>query len=175
MRTHIFGVFSIISAALSEAEPVTEIVQRARKSQSGPVVIFPEGTTSNNQMILNFLPCFTCSLLATKPRVHVVSFKFDNDAPFVVSRGHLHVLRLLSGPHHNMQVKYCVNSEIPALPKTETTVGDAAAAEEYGRDVAKVLALLFQMMQASIGWKEKREFLAYFHEREGNDANKKTK
>ncbi len=121
-------------------------------------------------MILSFLPCFSPRLLALKAPIHIVSFKFENDVPFVVSGGIRHVARLLATPSHGLTVKFCVKGEVPEISALAMT--DPTKASEYGTDIARTLALLFQMMQAAIGWKEKKDFLQYFMEREGKGAKK---
>eukprot|EP00299_Pterocystis_sp_00344_P017990 c8994_g1_i1.p1 GENE.c8994_g1_i1~~c8994_g1_i1.p1 ORF type:complete len:332 (+),score=82.78 c8994_g1_i1:46-1041(+) len=155
---------------ISKCIPIHQIVANAKRNSNGPVVIFPEATTSNGQMILPFLPSvFSPNLLRNGPKFHLISFKFDSDVPFVVSTFRRHFFRLLSTLNHSSQVRFCTREEVPNVPTAPFTTEQTNA---FSAEIAKTLALLFHMIQSSLGLTQKSEFITYFVERESKGHRK---
>eukprot|EP00300_Choanocystis_sp_HF-7_P027138 c32208_g1_i1.p1 GENE.c32208_g1_i1~~c32208_g1_i1.p1 ORF type:complete len:352 (+),score=85.00 c32208_g1_i1:31-1086(+) len=179
------GVFGALLDALLDRHPdlnspklrpLRQIAEDARKHRRGPVVVFAEGTTSNGQAVLRFLPFLTPALLSPpSPAFHVVGTAFEVGQAFAsvgaspavtVGSPVKHVLRLLCGFNHSMSVVYCAAEGLPrAVAPTNP--------DELAENISKILASLLQLHRALIGAKEKQEFMEYYTKIENTGYKKK--
>ena len=59
-----------------KTETLTKLVAEARRTGRGPIVVFPEGTTSNGRALLKFVPVFTgWEMPVTDVGIHILAFR----------------------------------------------------------------------------------------------------
>lgn len=69
-----FGTPVIDAQGFSDAVTLKELSRRARKEGLGPIVVFPEATTTNGKTILKFAPVFE-GFDDKEAAIQVVGFK----------------------------------------------------------------------------------------------------
>lgn len=159
--------------------PLRAIAEEAKSRRGGPVVVFAEGTTSNGQVVLRFLPCLNKALLVPPtPALHIVGTQFEvgqgyasvgvNPA-FTTGSPVKHVLRMLFVFNQTMAVTYCAPEACARLAESVS----GATGEDYCEAVSKLLASLMQVHRALIGTTEKVEFMEYFKKIENTGYKKK--
>lgn len=60
---------------LNQAKELSTVMQDTRSAWRGPVVVFPEGTTTNSQILLGCAPVIGSKFDLKDRKVHVISFK----------------------------------------------------------------------------------------------------
>lgn len=55
--------------------PLEKVLEASRKGHSGPVVIFPEATTTNGKVLLGVVPALTPDVIHKSKEVHVIAFR----------------------------------------------------------------------------------------------------
>ncbi|GAA5837643.1 hypothetical protein JCM5353_007446 [Sporobolomyces roseus] len=79
------GRFPISEKLVGKGETLEEAIKNAR----GPVVVFPEGTTSNNRALLKFASFSTSSSkLLPSSKIYILSFKYSPPTRFTPSLTH---------------------------------------------------------------------------------------
>jgi len=148
-----------------EALPLAEVANISRKNGNGPVVVFPEGATSNGRTILEGLPVLTEGI--EPANVHVLGFKYNYDdfAPtFTVDSFFWHLLLLLSQVHNSLQVRYMTSADMPPLPLDGSSRPPTSADRlEWADAVFKNLASILQLRKSTLNAMDKREFLKYWY------------
>ena len=56
-------------------EPLADVLAAARKGSLGPVVVFPEGTTSNGLSVMSFAPVLEQVDYPAGTKVQLIAFK----------------------------------------------------------------------------------------------------
>lgn len=104
--------------------PLSEVVALAKRNRWGPVVVFPEGTTSNGKALLKFSDVIDSSstlvsvMEKSKLHLHVVGlrYEFSNVSPtYTVGSLFGHVYSLCTQFSVSMQAKMLHRSETPGF------------------------------------------------------------
>ncbi|KAJ3046311.1 hypothetical protein HDV00_000125 [Rhizophlyctis rosea] len=147
-------------AATKDFVPVANLAKEARSKGWGPVVVFPEGTTSNGRGLLKFLPVFdTWTLEKSAPKIHLVGFRYDYDefAPSVTVGNTLsHLFWMLAQFGNHLEVKY--------LPSDEVTL--VSGEESYTSQLGALLGQVLRVRRTGLGAYDKVDFLEYYRARE---------
>jgi len=152
--------------SVDEGKSLGEVVSAARKNGSGPVVVFPEGVTSNGLIILDGLPILANADVEPS-RVHVLGFKYeyeDFSPTYPVGSFFAHLFRLLSQIHNSLQVRYMAAVDMPPLPldgSSRRPVDSDKA--EWADAVYRNLASILQIRKATLNAMDKREFVKYWY------------
>ncbi|RUS28898.1 hypothetical protein BC938DRAFT_481304 [Jimgerdemannia flammicorona] len=168
-----------------------ELAKEAGDKGWGPVVVFPEATTSNGRALLKFVPIFReCKLPEEKLQLHVMAFKYeyDNFAPaYTVGSKPLHLLKLCSQMYNTLTVKYLASNDSPSSPTfvliptttshpapasttsaTVTAVTSALAEEDpAGAQILALMGTIARIRRTGLGVLDKRDFLEYYWSRTG--------
>ncbi|KAI9263099.1 hypothetical protein BY458DRAFT_514835 [Sporodiniella umbellata] len=120
----------------------------------GPIVIFPEGATSNGRALLKFLPLFTEDI--SIELFHVMSFKYEYgymSPTFTVGNPWIHLFKLCSQFHNTVNVRVLAKDEI-SLSQIPT-----------GETLLNSLSQISKLRKTNLDMNDKREFLAYYQSR----------
>eukprot|EP01112_Ceratiomyxa_fruticulosa_P012551 TRINITY_DN3480_c0_g1_i1.p1 TRINITY_DN3480_c0_g1~~TRINITY_DN3480_c0_g1_i1.p1 ORF type:complete len:352 (-),score=66.81 TRINITY_DN3480_c0_g1_i1:290-1345(-) len=154
-----------------KAISVSKIIKDAQNNDSGPVVIFPEGATSNGLTLLDPIPVFDSQDLVSgfdTSRVHVIGFKYENEnfsPTFTVGNFFIHLFRLCSQFSNQLQVRYLASANIPPLPLdgSSPTKKKSEDLGEWGDVLVRNLASILQIRRAKLNAMDKRDFLNYWY------------
>ncbi|KAF9937203.1 hypothetical protein BGZ67_001545 [Mortierella alpina] len=176
--------------------PIVEFVKSMQKKGAGPVVVFPEGTTTNNRAILKFVPIFKdCSVPETSIDITIMALKYDYHkfAPtFTVGLDNSyrlgHLFRTCAQFYNTLSIKSLAPEESPsnvhfsALDGLSSTpsgaaIGTIEAVEEdvLGGVIINLMGRVTRFRKLGLNVKDKADFLDYFILRNnGISATKKT-
>ncbi|CAO3564775.1 unnamed protein product [Mortierella alpina] len=179
-----------------ETLPIVEFVKSMHKKGAGPVVVFPEGTTTNNRAILKFVPIFKdCSVPETSIDITIMALKYDYHkfAPtFTVGLDNSyrlgHLFRTCAQFYNTLSIKSLAPEESPsnahfsALDGLSSTPSGAAmgaieAVEEdvLGGVIINLMGRVTRFRKLGLNVKDKADFLDYFILRNnGISTTKKT-
>ncbi|CAO3665039.1 unnamed protein product [Umbelopsis ramanniana] len=178
-----------------------EASQLAKKQGLGPIVVFPEGTTSNGRALLKFIPLFKdFSLPEKEVKIHILALKYEYNhfsPTYTVGNKAVHFLKLCCQLSNTLLVKWLSPNESPSSPgfsianmiSTSSTAAPTAAVSNAATDAvahdgdsvgAQLLTLLggiARLRKTSLGIKDKIEFLDYYFQRTGGvkPSGKRTK
>lgn len=148
----LFDVFTHKQHGVEEAIPTDTLLNGVRQRGLGPVVVFPEGATSNGSAILQCVSCL--SKTRSKSAVHIIGLKYDSvgySPAFSCGGIFTHVLQLMLQPINTLNV-YC-------LASTQTpSMGEFNDVELVEQTLAKVLRLKTTDLTSG----DKQEFLRYY-------------
>lgn len=161
----LLGAFwsTISDAPLSSAKAssLADVVEDARVSRKGPVVVFPEGTTTNGVVLLGCSPVFSHRFkLDATWHVHLIGFKYeytDFSPVFTVGSFVVHLFKLCCQVYNTLQVRYVVPDDIPPLPSNPQQI------EEWCEQLYSLLAAALQIRRAKITYETKLDFREYFY------------
>ncbi|KAF9113230.1 hypothetical protein BGX27_001977 [Mortierella sp. AM989] len=160
-----------------------EFVKAMHKNGNGPVVIFPEGTTTNNRAILKFIPIFKdCSVPETSINISIVALKYDyrKFAPtFTVGLDNSyrlgHLFRTCAQFYNTLSVKSLSPEESPSNAHfsaldglSSTPTGAAIGAVEPVEDdplggvIINLMGRLTRFRKLGLNVQDKADFLDYF-------------
>ncbi|KAF8980983.1 hypothetical protein BGZ46_003403 [Entomortierella lignicola] len=167
----------------TETFPLLEFVKTMHKNGSGPVVIFPEGTTTNNRAILKFIPIFKdCSVPETSISISIIALKYDyrKFAPtFTVGLDNSyrfgHVFRMCAQFYNTLTVKSLNPEESPSNAHfsamdglSSTPIGAASGVAEpveedpLGGVIINLMGRVTRYRKLGLNVKDKADFLDYF-------------
>ncbi|KAF2075825.1 hypothetical protein CYY_002859 [Polysphondylium violaceum] len=151
------------------------LMEKITNSWSGPLVILPEGTTSNGQGLLDISPVFESdSGIKSLDFIHVlgITYHYGMYSPCYSSVGSvwLHLFKLCSQVSNGIQIKYLSRSCIPPLPdlqaksiiissKSSSVVSEL---QEWFDNVFKALSSMINTRRTKINSHDKLSFVAYW-------------
>jgi len=129
-------------------------------SIGAPVVIFPEGGTTNGKALIQCLPVFG-ELSASIPvgKVNVLGFKYDyeNFAPtYTVGRSFVHLFKLCKEFQNNMEVRYHSPNDLSLQVQEK-------GPESLEETVFTSLATILRTSQTKLTVQDKQEFKSYWY------------
>ncbi|KAG0077125.1 hypothetical protein BGZ90_007672 [Linnemannia elongata] len=166
-----------------ETFPLLDFVKDVHKSGSGPVVIFPEGTTTNNRAILKFVPIFKgWSVPETSIEIRIMALKYDYQkfAPtFTVGLDNSyrfgHLFRTCAQFYNTLSVKTLAQEESPsnahfsAIEGLSSTPSGAAIGvvepveeDSLGSVMINLMGRMTRFRKLGLNVKDKADFLDYF-------------
>ncbi|KAG0234971.1 hypothetical protein BGX31_004396 [Mortierella sp. GBA43] len=166
-----------------ETLPLLDFVKAMHKKGTGPVVIFPEGTTTNNRAILKFVPIFKdCAVPETSINIRIIALKYDYQkfAPtFTVGLGASyrlgHLFRTCAQFYNKLSVKSLAQDESPsnahfsALDGLSSTPSGAAVGtidpveeDPLGGVIINLMGRVTRFRKLGLNVKDKADFLDYF-------------
>ncbi|KAG0185301.1 hypothetical protein DFQ28_009568 [Apophysomyces sp. BC1034] len=161
---------------------VKELAQVAKSRYCRPVVVLPEGTTSNGRALLQFAPIFK----EYKPtdrngRFHVLAFKYEYDnlpPTYTVGNQFVHFIRLCSQFHNTLVVKYLAVGEAPCsnsttLAQTPELSSLTGLDDIVGGQLSSSIGHIARLRRINLSMTDKRDFLQYYNTR--SNGNKKRK
>jgi len=180
------SVFGALSDALhlertyskddSRCRTATELLKKAEAGSRGPVVVFPEGTSSNGRGLLANSRALK-GVEVRAERTHVVGFKYEwvtHSPAYTVGSAFASVYGVCSQVSNALTVRFLVPSEVPSHPSLDANrVGPAAGEGEWDEQVFQTLANALRMKRTALGMREKQEFLAYWRESHQKTYTKK--
>ncbi|CAG8516998.1 10774_t:CDS:2 [Ambispora gerdemannii] len=176
-----------------KAYSITELSKLAKSNDMGPIVVFPEATTSNGRALLKFNPVFKqLSLPVEDFQILIlnVKYEYENFSPtYTAGNKFWHFIRLCSEFKNQMNVKFLAADESPssssftsitttALTNTSTPYSAAKAAtltqeDQTGYQIISLIGQMSRLRKTNLGIQDKRDFLEYYWERTGGYSRKK--
>ncbi|KAG0338812.1 hypothetical protein BG004_007060 [Podila humilis] len=177
-----------------ETMPLKEFVKAMHKKGAGPVVVFPEGTTTNNRAILKFVPIFKdWSVPETSIDIRVLTLKYDyrKFAPtFTVGLSNSyrlgHLFRTCAQFVNTLTVKSLNPDESPSRPGFSAMEGlsstplaaatgnvDLVDEDAMGSVIFSLMGRITRYRKLGLNVQDKADFLDYFILR--NNGISKTK
>jgi len=102
----------------SQCRPLDVILKDSKKNSSGPVVFFPEGTTTNGSVFLDCPKFSKNSANLDLSEVHILAFSYDSLPVYTVGSFLMHLLRLCTRFSNHMEVKYVFEQDIQSIVET---------------------------------------------------------
>ncbi|KAF9435802.1 hypothetical protein BGZ76_005486 [Entomortierella beljakovae] len=166
-----------------EALPLMDFIKVMHKKGHGPVVLFPEGTTTNNRAILKFVPIFKdFTVPETSVNITIITLKYDYHkfAPtFTVGLDNSsrlgHLFRTCAQLYNTLSVKSLAPEDSPSHPNFSPMDGLSnspsgaviGAAEPVGDDpfggvVINLMGRVSRFRKLGLSVQDKADFLDYF-------------
>ncbi|KYR02558.1 hypothetical protein DLAC_00694 [Tieghemostelium lacteum] len=148
--------------------PTQDLLKKIDSSWMGPLVILPEGTTSNGQGLLNIAPVFTSSSnIKSIDSVHVVGINYFTWCYPVsypsVGSFILHFLRLISQFSNLIEIKYLCRNKMTPLPTTSNLSLYDDDIHTWFDTTFKTLASLVNTRRTKITSHDKLNFMSYWN------------
>ncbi|ORX95616.1 hypothetical protein K493DRAFT_282622 [Basidiobolus meristosporus CBS 931.73] len=151
-----------------EAEPkskvqtysLNELSEIAKQQNRGPVIVFPEGTTSNGRALLKFLSLFD-GLNIQKVQVHIVALKYtyEDYAPvYTVGNRFFHLFRLCSQYTNTLSVKRLNSSEVSLAEESSSTSPE----ETISSKITSLFSQVARLRKTNLGLQDKQDFLEFY-------------
>nr|CAG8628812.1 14390_t:CDS:2 [Entrophospora candida] len=157
------------------------------KNSKRPIVIFPEGTTSNGKALLKFIPIFrdlTLPSIKNIINIHIISVRYDynNFSPTIPVGNKLwHLARLCGEFKNTLKVRFLNPEESPSSPNfnESSTLSQSASSsilkqQQYKQDeeidkvgfqIINLLGQLSRFRKTNLGVEDKKQFLDYYYGR----------
>jgi len=145
--------------------PLHEAVLLAR-SYYAPLVVFPEGTTSNGKTLLSFVaPVFDGYLGEKKqlPTCHVLGIRYeceDFSPTYTVGNPLKHLVQLCCQLSNNLEAKFLGEDAANTTMMREIT---SIAEWKMSTHISTTLAAVLKIRKAQLNAKDKREFMDYWY------------
>lgn len=152
-----------------KAMTLLELAEWSKKNNGGPVVAFPEGTTSNGRGLLKFTSIFPKDLAKLPFSLHVLGFRYaySRFSPsFTASSPVAHIFQLLSQFQNELEVKQLSSLD---LDETLDSTADKATLEER---IRLALGQMLRIRLTGLGLQDKQEFLEYYKQKENKKYKK---
>ncbi|KAI7860148.1 hypothetical protein BDC45DRAFT_530587 [Circinella umbellata] len=162
-----------------------ELQQQAKENGWGPIVVFPEGTTSNGRALLKFAPVFNCYQPSERNgRFHVLAFRYEyrNLPPtYTVGNQFWHFCKLCTQFYNTLSVKRLANDDVPCNPAMTSSqeaadlaslAGKNATDDLVGGQLTVCLGNMSRLRKTNLSMMDKRDFLEYYHLRDKKSARK---
>ncbi|KAF7724747.1 hypothetical protein EC973_000775 [Apophysomyces ossiformis] len=143
-----------------------ELANLAKSSYHRPMVVLPEGTTSNGRALLQFAPLFK-------------EYEYDNLPPtYTVGNQLFHFIKLCSQFHNTLTVKYLAPGEAPCSSSSSLTqTADLSSLTESQDSVGDQLSLslshVARLRRIKLSMADKRDFLQYYNSRSDGERAKR--
>ncbi|KAJ1548243.1 hypothetical protein HK096_007409 [Nowakowskiella sp. JEL0078] len=151
-----------------------ELASKLKTSGGGPIVVFPEGTTSNGRGLLKFLPVLN-SLDLSKFRIQLIGLKyeFEEFSPsFTVGSKLFHMFGLLSQFGNFLEVKQLPVDEVRETPNNQKIAELSNGEDLVTNKIGTLLSQMLRIRRLGLGRDDKSDFLEYYSE---NTSRKKIK
>ncbi|RGB31246.1 hypothetical protein C1646_671054 [Rhizophagus diaphanus] len=160
-----------------ETFTLQELVNYAKTNQSKPIVIFPEGTTSNGRALLKFNPIFKDISIPVKNfKIHIftVRYEFENFSPtFTVGNKFWHLIKLCCQFINILQVRSLISDESSFSRYSAPTAQSSAVPEDIiGSQVLDYMSQVGRLRKTGLGMVEKKGFLDFYKKRASGYAKK---
>ncbi|PVU86691.1 hypothetical protein BB559_006447 [Furculomyces boomerangus] len=164
----------------SEARSLSSITTEARINNLGPVVAFPENTTSNGLALLKMLPIFGNSEnLDEKSNLFVYSLRypFKYFSPtYSIGNAYSHFAHLCSQIYNKLAVVRVSTEECPKLNDENVQTNMQGETEDTGKEqengsvnvdkkLGSILVSISRLRQTKLSALDKLDFLKYYNER----------
>ncbi|CAG8457179.1 1029_t:CDS:10 [Ambispora leptoticha] len=165
---------------------ITELSKLAKSNDMGPIVVFPEATTSNGRALLKFNPVFRdLSLPVEDFQILIlnVKYEYENFSPtYTAGNKFWHFLRLCSEFKNQMNVKFLAADESPSsssftITSTATLTPYSAARaatltheDQTGYQIINLVGQMSRLRKTNLGVQDKCDFLEYYWERTNYNA-----
>ncbi|KAI9228869.1 MAG: hypothetical protein DHS80DRAFT_22911 [Piptocephalis tieghemiana] len=148
------------------AMTLEEACSMARRKHQGPVVVFPEGTTSNGRALLAFTQVLSGVQGAEglgegkgKVGVHalILRYTYTITCPsYTVGNMALHALHILTQSVNRLSVHRVASQDIVEIDREKCEGG-------FGEEIAKVMGGTGRLRRCGLGPWEKGTFLSFYH------------
>lgn len=154
------------------AVSLKDIIKESKEKKIGPIVVFPEGTTTNGRGLLKFLPVFKDFSPKDNINLHVYSIKYQfygRNVSYTVGSKFVHMYKLCSRIYHIMNVKYLSAEESQFNDiASQADLPNSIIEGQLGAHISKLIGQVLRIRKTGLGAKDKKEFLDYY-----NEINKK--
>jgi len=137
------------------------VLEDVQTKKLGPLVLFPEATTTNGKVLLGCVPVITKQeSLKVVGKIHVLGFKYeyiDFSPVYPAGSFFVHLFWLSSQFYNTLQVRYLIDADI-LIP--ETKEGNTL----WEENLFDMLASTIGKRRAKITVTQKRPFLNYFYQ-----------
>jgi 1-acyl-sn-glycerol-3-phosphate acyltransferase len=153
-----------VAQCRSSLQPIRD---EAKIRNQGPVVLFPEGTTTNGQVILGCATLFNLSKpVVPLNDIHILSFIYqDQAAIYTIGSFAIHLLKLCSNFSNHIKVQHIADEDIQAI----VIDNDGQTLEDK---VLSLLASNSKIRKGKIMAHKKHEFNDYWYNHK-NEYKKK--
>ncbi|KAF5322698.1 hypothetical protein D9619_000453 [Psilocybe cf. subviscida] len=150
-------------------------LEEIRRSAKGPVVVFPECTTSNGRGLLRFADVFRTYVPAKGYQVFIMSARFDPPTPTSPTLTHpipsltinpfSHLFSICTSiSPAELSIRLLAPSESPSSPLfvASEILADYAGEDQLSETCANLIAQMGKMKRTGMGWEDKCNFLQFY-------------
>jgi len=137
-------------------------------SSNAPVVLFPEATTTNGNVLLGCVPVLTETSKIPKNNMHILAFKYpytDFSPVYTVGSFLYHIIKLCMQISNTLQVTYVIDNDI-AIALSSMQVLQGGGEIEWPEKLYNILAGTMGKRRAQIMANAKHPFNTYWYEYE---------
>ncbi|GAM22349.1 hypothetical protein SAMD00019534_055240, partial [Acytostelium subglobosum LB1] len=161
-----------------QSVPTSQVVQRINSSWSGPVIVLPEGTTSNGSGLLDIQPVFVENNNLLVDHFHVIGITYPTSTStspsYTVGNYFLHLLKVCAVWRHEIIVRYLSRNCVPSLPLDGSSGPvDTQDVIEWFDALFKSLSSMINCRRTKITANQKLSFVAYWRGYSSNYSNEK--
>ncbi|KAF9977609.1 hypothetical protein BGZ73_005463 [Actinomortierella ambigua] len=170
-----------------QAYPLIDFLKNTQQKGRGPVVIFAEGTTSNNRALLKFVPLFRkFQIPETNVDINILAFKYEYQkfCPTITVRFDRkaqvgHMLRTCAQFYNQLTVKSLAAEERPSNAHFSTLSGLASTPsglaagvvesvtdeDALGSVIQNLMGQISRLRKTGLGVQDKADFLDFYVQR----------
>lgn len=163
------------------AVTIKELSKSCQEKKNGPIVVFPEGTTTNGKGILKFVPVFSDITTDDNLPIHIYSIKYafsGHNLSFTVGSKIPHLFRTCCQLYNTMTIKYLDSQESKFTEiAAQADLPNADTEGQLGAHASKLIGQILRVRKTGLNVRDKCEFLDYYNEinNKGYKTEKKSK
>jgi hypothetical protein len=141
---------------------IRSIIEYAKVNKFGPVIVFPEGSTSNGRGLLKFIAPIVQEIFESSISFHLVGFKYHYESyspSYTVGSLPLHLFQLCNQLYNTLEVRYLVPDD-----SNEIKTYDA---------LVEAFSTILRVPKTAISYEDKIDFVAYYVARSNGTLRKK--
>ncbi|KAJ1920057.1 Vacuolar protein sorting protein vps66 [Mycoemilia scoparia] len=153
----------------NEAKSLSSITDEARQNGTGPVVVFPENTTSNGKALISFVPLFSNPENEDiDSKLHLIYLSYPAwlfSPTLTVGNRFLHFLKLLCQFYNVLKVRELAAAECPGFESAEPSASDISSSNDpvdMDSQIASTFIHLSRLRSTKLTALDKRDFLNYY-------------
>ncbi|CAO3608346.1 unnamed protein product [Cunninghamella blakesleeana] len=161
-----------ISNESSDLYTLKELSDIAKSKNWGPIILFPEATTSNGRALLKFASSIFNEFTPNDRdgRFHVMAFKYEYGympPSFTVGNQFFHLLSLCSQFSNTLRVKYLPDDETPCSVSGTVNANElsiiSGSDDLVGGLFIQSLGNISRLRKTNMSINDKRDFLDYYY------------
>jgi hypothetical protein len=162
----VLNSFGVPELGSTDSMSLQSAVEKS-KALGLPLIVFPEGVTTNGRGLCKFLPVFRHFPVKNKViRVLVFRYEHENFSPATPVLGHwIHFYHLCSQFFNRLEVKSVYPEEVGSALNTSSEAWSTSD-DPTGDILASVICQVSRLKRMGLSAKDKQDFMHFYTEKE---------